>query len=266
MQCPKSFISRFFLILSCLFYSIQAPVLAAVDNEGMIYPEAGSPLRATILDELRDEVVKNHGLEVVFQVSVLRVLDGWAWVEVLPQSPNGKSNYEGITALLEKKQREWVPVCYPYCNAADEDCNIIISIEKCRENYPQAPSEIFHLTHWEVFKDPASGVSFRYPPGWKISLISCIVSAGPAAEKQKKNVITRLSLTPPANVGKITQNDNIVINPIRGLPMYQSLGTCYCDHGNYLCTYSKNKNILNTLDYIVESFSPGFLQQTPCTE
>ena len=47
---------------------------------------------------------------VVFVVSHLRVQRGWAWLSVRPQSPDGRSRFEGESALLQRRPGGWAVV------------------------------------------------------------------------------------------------------------------------------------------------------------
>jgi len=70
-------------------------------------PPPGSSERRQILGALRHEISRLHRLDVVFVVGFLKVQDGWAWVETRPQSPDGRSRYEGVSALLRKSGGLW---------------------------------------------------------------------------------------------------------------------------------------------------------------
>ncbi|MGB8247934.1 MAG: hypothetical protein WCE98_07975 [Chlorobium sp.] len=70
-------------------------------------PPPGSSERREILDALRKEIFRLHRLDVVFVVGFLKAQDGWAWAETLPQSPDGRSRYEGVSALLRKSGGRW---------------------------------------------------------------------------------------------------------------------------------------------------------------
>ena len=78
-----------------------------VDRDAVFTPAPGTPMRKAILDALREEVFRLHGLEVVFMVDELKVKDDWAWVQTRPQSRDGLSHYEDIPALLQKRDGAW---------------------------------------------------------------------------------------------------------------------------------------------------------------
>lgn len=70
-------------------------------------PQPGSRERKEILDALRKDIYRYHGIRVVFVVEYLKVYGGWAWIEALPQSQDGENRYEGVAALLKLRGRRW---------------------------------------------------------------------------------------------------------------------------------------------------------------
>ncbi len=99
------------LLSTLLSFAIQA-------SDSALTPLPGDPLRKQVLDALRHEMKRMHGLEVVFVVKYLKVKDGWAWVHTLPQSPDGKARYEDLLALLQFQDGEWKVAEIP-CNEVD---------------------------------------------------------------------------------------------------------------------------------------------------
>ncbi len=91
-----------FMVLLMLFAGI-----AEGKPHSAFTPPPGSSERRQILGSLRHEISRLHRLEVVFVVDYLKVQDGWAWVETRPQSPDGQSRYEGVSALLRKSGGLW---------------------------------------------------------------------------------------------------------------------------------------------------------------
>lgn len=86
-------------------------VLAAVLAAGLAHaastpPKDGAERRA-ILAALRQELKTITKLDVVFVLKYLNVKNGWAWVTAFPQSPDGKSKYEPVEALLQKQAGAW---------------------------------------------------------------------------------------------------------------------------------------------------------------
>jgi hypothetical protein len=67
-------------------------------------------------------VARLHGLEMVFVVGHLRVKDGWAWVETRPESRDGGSRFEDISALLRLRDRVWQVAEIPCTEVDKPDC------------------------------------------------------------------------------------------------------------------------------------------------
>lgn len=53
-------------------------------------PARGSPERTALLEALRPQVEKDLGTAVIFQVTVLRIKEGWAFGVVQPVRPDGR--------------------------------------------------------------------------------------------------------------------------------------------------------------------------------
>jgi hypothetical protein len=114
---------------------------AALAAENAVTPPPGDPIRKNILDVLRQKVKKIHGLDVVFVVKHLKVKDGWAWVHVLPQSPDGKNRYEDISALL---QLEWKVAEIPCSDGGDSECSAGADyFKELQKQYPEVSAELF---------------------------------------------------------------------------------------------------------------------------
>lgn len=115
-------ISRLFLlvlILSCA---------SARAQDTPQTPKPNSLERKAIIDTLRAPVEKELKQKVVFRIRRLKVQNGWAFVQGVPQQPGGKPvNYritqhqtaieagafdDGILALLRKEKGEWRVVVY----------------------------------------------------------------------------------------------------------------------------------------------------------
>lgn len=78
--------------------------------------------RKAILDAVRQEIKRLHGLEMVFVVRHLEVRNGWAWFHALPQSRDGKSHYDDIAALLHKNEGRWQIMEMPCTEEDNPDC------------------------------------------------------------------------------------------------------------------------------------------------
>ncbi len=110
-------------------------------------PPKGSSERNAILNALRDSLKTLEIEKIVFVVRYLKVKDGWAWIETLPQSPDGKSLYEPVDALLHKENHRWVvKEIRPCCGecADDPECEDIRRYyKKLMREFPSAPRDLF---------------------------------------------------------------------------------------------------------------------------
>jgi hypothetical protein len=100
-------------------------------------PKAGSQERKAIFDAMR---VLGDDHDRVFAVRYLKVQNGWAWMLVDPQSPDGKSHYESESALLRKDHARWKVLDQP-CGEAD--CDDKKEMARIKAAFPQAPAGIF---------------------------------------------------------------------------------------------------------------------------
>ena len=125
------------LVVLCLSSIAQA-------SESNLTPPPGHVLRKQVLDALRREVKRIHGLDVVFVVRHLKVKDGWAWTHTQPQSPDGSNRYEDISALLHFRNALWEVVEIPCGEVENPDClNGPEYFKKLKARYPTVPVEIF---------------------------------------------------------------------------------------------------------------------------
>ena len=85
-------------------------------------PLPGNPLRKDILNALRQEIKRIHGLDVVFVVKHLKAKDGWAWIHTQPQSQDGANHYEDVSALLQLKDGVWQVAEIPCGELENPDC------------------------------------------------------------------------------------------------------------------------------------------------
>jgi len=110
-------------------------------------PQRGSPERNAILQALRDSLKTPEIEKVVFVVRYLKIKDGWAWIETLPQSPDGKNQYEPVDALLHKENHRWViKQIRPCCGecADDPECEDIRRYyKKLMREFPSVPQDLF---------------------------------------------------------------------------------------------------------------------------
>lgn len=107
-------------------------------------PARGSAERKAILDALREEVQRLHHIRVIFVVPYMKVQQGWAWVHVRPQSPDGKNRYEDILALIHKGDNRWKVVEMP--SMEEDNLDYVGSsayFKSLKKKFPGVPTAIF---------------------------------------------------------------------------------------------------------------------------
>jgi hypothetical protein len=98
------------MMVTVLVFSFAFNALAQSGNSDELHtPPKGSPERKAILDPLRQEFKEGQGINVQFQVSHLKVHNGWAWATVTPLDESGKVVGELWPALLHNEGGKWVP-------------------------------------------------------------------------------------------------------------------------------------------------------------
>jgi|UniRef100_A0A7C3WKZ3 hypothetical protein len=130
---------RTLFLAACLLGGGMTSVLSA--------PAADRAVSQAILKALGQELKAWTGLEAVFLVKYLQVKNGWAWVATFPQSPDGKSRYEPVEALLHQEAGAWkvleIRPGGPDCEE-DPDCaDDSRYFRRLKSRFPQAPPEIF---------------------------------------------------------------------------------------------------------------------------
>lgn len=134
--------SPLFLVFSVLLLVLPPISLAAGSQEAAVTPPKGSAERKLILDALRSQLRQDE-IEIVFVVRHLKVKDGWAWVHALPQSPDGASRFEDVSALLKKGGAGWDVVELPSGEEGDteglDSPDYFLNLKK---RFPNLPPEI----------------------------------------------------------------------------------------------------------------------------
>ncbi|MBU4002111.1 MAG: hypothetical protein KKB94_07320 [Proteobacteria bacterium] len=137
MQKNRKLILGATLAALCIYTNIQA-------TDSNLTPHPGNPLRKAVLDALRQEVKRIHGLDVVFFVRHLKVQDGWAWVQTRPQSTEGSSRYEDVSALLQLQEGTWTVVEIPCGEEENPDClNGPEYFSRLQGRFPLSPTTIY---------------------------------------------------------------------------------------------------------------------------
>jgi hypothetical protein len=71
-------------------------------------------------------------------VDVLRVKNGWAWVETRPQSRDGANHYEPVSALLRERDGSWSIIDIPCTDEGEPEC--VAELELFRHHVLTCPS------------------------------------------------------------------------------------------------------------------------------
>ncbi len=111
-----------FIAIVIFLLALQSVTAAAEPRGPATTPPPGSAERKLILDALRVEIEKMHHINAVFVVKYLKVLNGWAWIETLPRSPDGTNRYEDVSALLRKSGTKWKVAEIACAEEENEEC------------------------------------------------------------------------------------------------------------------------------------------------
>ena len=104
-------------------------------------PPDGSAEKNAILQATQRALARQGRKNLVLVVPYLKVHNGWAWIQVNPQSANGKQHYESQSGLLQEKATnewtllEWMP--------AEEGTDYTKYFKNLKAKYPTAPPDIF---------------------------------------------------------------------------------------------------------------------------
>jgi uncharacterized protein YceK len=104
-------------------------------------PPDGSAERNAILQATQRALARQGRKNLVLGVPYLKVHNGWAWIQVDPQSADGKQHYEWQSGLLQEKTTnkwmllEWMP--------AEEGTDYTKYFKNLKAKYPSAPPDIF---------------------------------------------------------------------------------------------------------------------------
>jgi uncharacterized protein YceK len=123
------------LLIASLFLSGCASVNTAHT------PPEGSAERNAILQAVHHALARQGRKNLVLIVPYLKVHNGWAWIQVNPQSADGTQHYESQSGLLQEKTTnkwtllEWTP--------AEEGTDYKKYFKNLKAKYPSAPPDIF---------------------------------------------------------------------------------------------------------------------------
>lgn len=113
----KAYKSAFMKALLCLPLIVCLLGSVAAHGQQITAPQPGTPLRQTILDDLRTSeptvsTEKEKKQKVVFEKVTLRVSGEWAWVSVSPSTADNKWHSEPLTGLMHHTAGRWKVVEY----------------------------------------------------------------------------------------------------------------------------------------------------------
>jgi hypothetical protein len=103
-------------------------------------PAKDSPESKAISTAVKEALAKQGLKNVVLQIPYLKVNRGWAWIQVNPQSADGKQHYESQSGLLQEKAKKWTLLEWM---PAEEGTNYKTYFKNLKQKYPQAPLDIF---------------------------------------------------------------------------------------------------------------------------
>ena len=70
-------------------------------------PPDGSAVRNVILQAVQHALARQGRKNLVLNVPYLKVHNGWAWIQVNPQSADGRQHYESQSGLLQQTANKW---------------------------------------------------------------------------------------------------------------------------------------------------------------
>ena len=126
------------LVLSCFVVGCTSTSPAPTTHAST--PPNGSPERAAIIAGVKEALTKQGLKNVIVQVPYLKVNSGWAWIQVNPQSTDGKQHYESQSGLLQEKAKKWTLLEWM---PAEEPMDTKAYFKKLKAKYPAAPADIF---------------------------------------------------------------------------------------------------------------------------
>ena len=121
-----------------LFASLLLASCASVNTAHT--PPDGSAERNAILQAVHHALARQGRKNVVLGVPYLKVHNGWAWIQVNPQSADGRQHYESQSALLQQTADKWMLLEWM---PAEEGTDYTKYFKNLKTKYPSAPPDIF---------------------------------------------------------------------------------------------------------------------------
>lgn len=103
-------------------------------------PARGSATRKQIADAMRRNLGASTGIYAVFVFDWLKVNGNWAYAETQPESADGSSKYEPVSALLRRKNGLW---SVAERIQGDDETDPAQELKRVRKRFPSAPRDIF---------------------------------------------------------------------------------------------------------------------------
>src|SRR6476469_3720642 len=120
---------------------VASLVLASCASVNTVHtPPDGSAERNAILQAVHHSLARQGRKNLVLVVSYLKVHNGWAWIQVNPQSANGSQHYESQSGLLQETTNKWTLLEWM---PAEEGTDYAKYFQKLKAKYPSAPHDIF---------------------------------------------------------------------------------------------------------------------------
>jgi uncharacterized protein YceK len=103
-------------------------------------PPDGSAERNAILQATRHALARQGLKNLVLVVPYLKVHNGSAWIQINPQSADGKQHYEPQSGLLQETTKKWTLLEWM---PAEEGTDYKKYFKNLKAKYPSAPPDIF---------------------------------------------------------------------------------------------------------------------------
>jgi uncharacterized protein YceK len=103
-------------------------------------PPDGSAEKNAILQAVHHALARQGRKNLVLIVPYLKVDNGWAWIQVNPQSADGRQHYESQSGLLQQTGNKWTLLEWM---PAEEGTDYAKYFQKLKAKYSSAPPDIF---------------------------------------------------------------------------------------------------------------------------
>ena len=103
-------------------------------------PPEGSAERNAILQATQHALARQGRKNLMLIVPYLKVHNGWAWIQVNPQSADGRQHYESQSGLLQQQTNKWKLLDWM---PAEEGTDYKTYFNNLKAKYPSAPPDIF---------------------------------------------------------------------------------------------------------------------------